>query len=127
MRQYRYSGFTLIELLVVLALMAVLAGLVTPIVSSSITRAKESTLKENLFVLRKAIDGYYADVGAYPTELKQLVDKRYIRKIPVDPMTDRADSWIEVRDDKDAKQQGIIDIHSGSEEISSTGESYREW
>jgi len=120
-------GFTLVELLVVLTLIAILASLVAPVVSSSIVRAKEATLKENLFILRKAIDDYYADQGDYPTSLQQLVEKRYIRKPPVDPLTDRSDSWVEVHAEDDGKQGGVIDVRSGSEEKSSDGVAYRDW
>ncbi|HLQ26622.1 MAG TPA: prepilin-type N-terminal cleavage/methylation domain-containing protein [Acidiferrobacterales bacterium] len=120
-------GFTLVELLVVLTLIAILASLVAPVVSSSIVRAKEATLKENLFILRKAIDDYYADQGDYPTSLQQLVEKRYIRKPPVDPLTDRSDSWVEVHAEDDGKQGGVIDVRSGSEEKSGDGVAYRDW
>jgi len=120
-------GFTLMELLVVLTLVAVLASLVAPVVSSSILRAKEATLKENLFIMRKAIDDYYADQGDYPGSLQQLVEKRYIRRLPVDPLTDRSDSWVEVRAEEDGKQGGIIDVRSGSEEKSGDGAAYRDW
>jgi general secretion pathway protein G len=120
-------GFTLMELLVVLTLVAVLASLVAPVVSSSILRAKEATLKENLFIMRKAIDDYYADQGDYPGSLQQLVEKRYIRRLPVDPLTDRSDSWVEARAEEDGKQGGIIDVRSGSEEKSGDGAAYRDW
>jgi general secretion pathway protein G len=123
----RERGFTLMELLVVLALVAVLAGLVTPIVSSSIQRAKEATLKENLFVLRKAIDDYYADAGAYPPSLDVLVEKRYVRKVPVDPITERADSWQVALEEEGGDEAGIIDVHSGAEETAADGSAYREW
>jgi len=120
-------GFTLMELLVVLTLIAVLASLVAPVVSSSILRAKEATLKENLFIMRKAIDDYYADQGDYPGSLQQLVEKRYIRKLPIDPLTDRGDSWVEVRAEEDGKPGGVIDVRSGSEEKSADGTAYRDW
>lgn len=124
----RLAGFTLMELLVVLTLIAVLASLVAPVVSGSIVRAKESTLKENLLILRKAIDDYYADNARYPESLDVLVDKRYIRKIPVDPFTERSDTWDAVRDDNaEAEQAGIIDIHSGADGQSEEGGAYREW
>lgn len=123
----RERGFTLMELLVVLALVAVLAALVTPVVSSSIQRAKEATLKENLFVLRKAIDDYYADVGAYPPSLDALVEKRYVRKVPTDPVTERSDSWQVTREEEGGEEAGIIDVHSGAEEEAADGSAYREW
>lgn len=120
-------GFTLVELLLVLTLIALLASLAMPVVTGSVHRAKESTLKENLFVLRKAIDDYYADTGAYPGELDILVEKRYIRKIPVDPVTDRRDSWILMRAEDAQGRSGIIDVRSGSEEKDTNGVAYKEW
>ena len=124
-------GFTLMELLVVLALVAILAGLVAPIVSNSIVRAKESTLKENLFIFRKAIDDYYADTGSYPPHLKDLMDKHYLRNIPVDPITEKKDTWVEVPADTvktdDNSDPGIIDVHSGSDETAIDGQPYKEW
>lgn len=115
-------GFTLIEILVVLVLVALLASIATPIVSSSILRARESTLKENLFVMRKAIDGYYADNRTYPQSLQLLVEKRYIRAVPVDPVTDSVETWELV-----FAEEGIIDIHSGSSNTASDGTKYNEW
>lgn len=123
----RTRGFTLIELLLVLALIALLASVVTPIVTGSVHRAREATLKENLFVLRKAIDDYYADTGNYPAGLEILVEKRYIRRIPVDPITDRRDSWVPVRTEDARGQSGIIDIRSGSEDKDVAGVAYKEW
>lgn len=125
--EVRASGFTLMELLVVLVLIALLAGVATPMVSKSVHRGRESTLKENLFVMRKAIDDYYADAGEYPTELQLLAEKRYIRKVPVDPMTDKTDTWRVVRVEGENGQGGIIDVHSGSEEKSSNSMPYSEW
>ena len=126
-RPGRFHGFTLMEMLVVLALIAVLASLVAPVVSGSILRAKESTLKENLFVMRKAIDDYYADNASYPQSLDVLVEKKYIRKIPNDPFTERTDSWQTVMSEGEGEEAGIIDIHSGAEETASDGTSYKEW
>ncbi len=123
----RVRGFTLMELLLVLALIALLASLVTPVVTGSVHRARESTLKENLFAMRKAIDDYYADNGGYPAELELLVQKRYLRKVPADPLTERSDSWVLVRTDDDGKGNGIIDVHSGSEEKDSNSVPYKEW
>ena len=125
----RTRGFTLMELLLVLALIALLASLVTPVVTGSIHRARESTLKENLFTMRKSIDDYYADNGGYPADLDLLVQKRYLRKIPTDPLNDRRDFWVLVRtdDDSQGKGDGIIDVHSGSEEKDDNGVAYKDW
>lgn len=118
------KGFTLVELLLVLFLIALLASLVMPVATRSVDQAKESALKEDLQVLRKAIDNYYANTGHYPQSLAQLVDKRYIRRIPVDPLTDRTTSWVETRAEDG---RGINDVHSGAEGNASDGKPYREW
>lgn len=119
------KGFTLVELLLVLVLVALLASLVMPVATKSVDQAKESALKEDLHVLRKAIDDYYANTGHYPQNLTQLVDKRYIRRMPVDPLTGRAESWVEIRTDDSGG--GISDIHSGAEGNASDGKPYRDW
>jgi len=108
--------------MLVLVLVALLAGIATPIVFNSINEAKESALKENLLVMRKAIDGYYADTRKYPDSLQTLVDKHYIRSVPSDPITERSDTWV-----VDDQGEGIVDIHSGSEEVDSEGIPYRNW
>lgn len=122
----RHRGFTLIELLLVLTIVALLASLVAPTLTRSIHRAKESALKEDLYVMRKALDDYYADHGRYPQELALLEEKRYLRRIPDDPLTGRADTWRLVREDKD-REPGIIDVRSGSTESDKDGNAYGEW
>lgn len=122
----RGAGFSLVELLLVLFVVALLASLVAPLVTGSIQRARESTLKEDLHILRKAIDDYYADTGRYPESLKQLAEKRYIRKIPVDPMTEQSNTWVEVRGEGQ-NAAGVVDVRSASEEKSADGVAYRDW
>jgi general secretion pathway protein G len=123
----RARGFTLLELLFVLIIVALLAGIVGPMLVGSIGRAREATLKEDLFVMRKAIDDYYADNGKYPGELAELVNKRYLRRIPADPLTERRDTWIVVRGSNDRGRDGILDVHSGSELAANNGTPYRDW
>lgn len=125
-------GFTLIELLLSLLIVALLASLVTPVVVGSIHRARESALKEDLYAMRKAIDDYYADAGTYPTELDELVTKRYLRRVPVDPITEKRDTWVFTRtdsekNDKSGKSSGIVDVRSGSKEKASDGSYYKDW
>ena len=122
-------GFTLIEMLLVLMLIALLATLVTPVVTGGIARARESTLRADLYALRKAIDDYYADNGTYPPELDELVTKRYLRRIPSDPVTESRDTWILVRaeEDKAAKAGGILDVRSGSPEQARDGSLFKDW
>lgn len=114
------------ELLVVLMLIALLASIVTPVVTKSITRAKESTLKENLFIMRKAIDDYYADKGRYPEQLENLRDEKYLRFIPLDPLTEQS-QWDYSYADDEQSAPGIIDIHSQSSQQSSDGSYYNAW
>lgn len=127
--EMRSRGFTLVELLLVLLIVAMLASLVAPVVTGSIQRARESTLREDLQVMRKAIDDYYADTGKYPAELDELVKKRYLRRIPPDPMTEKRDTWILVgsEDSKTGAAAGIIDVRSGSEEKASDGSDFKDW
>lgn len=119
------GGFTFIELLVVLALLALLASIAMPMLTNSVTRAREATLKEDLQVVRKAIDDYYGDRGEYPQTLAALVERRYLRKIPVDPFTDRSDSWRLVKSDDD--HGGVVDVHTGSDEPADDGGFLRDW
>lgn len=125
--QIKSKGFTIIELLVVLLLISLLASIVVPVVDKSILRAKEATLKENLFIVRKSLDDYYADKGYYPETLKQLVEDRYIRHVPDDPVLQTTE-WLLVFVDNDIDRgRGIINLHSLSTEISSEGSYYNEW
>jgi general secretion pathway protein G len=121
------EGFTFIELLIVLAIMALLASLVVSVSMGKIRQSKESALKEDLHQLRKALDDFYADKGKYPIKLQDLVDKHYLRSIPVDPLTDSDDTWQTVISQDPAQKEGIVDIHSGSEEKTSDGKPYNEW
>lgn len=125
LRRHSSKGFTLVELLLVLFLVALLASLVMPVATKSVDQAKESALKADLQVLRKSIDDYLANTGRYPQNLTQLVDKRYIRRVPVDPLTGSVTSWIEIRADDSG--DGVRDVHSGAEGNASDGKPYREW
>ena len=121
----RAAGFTFMELLVVLALIALLASVIAPVLTGSIGRAREAALKENLQVMRKSIDDYYGDRGEYPPDLDTLVKKRYLRRVPVDPLTDRADSWRLAK--AEHERGGVMDVHSGSDEQAGEGGYYRDW
>lgn len=123
----RQRGFTLLELLFVLVIVALLASLVAPMLSGSIDHARESALKQDLNVMRKAIDDYHADHGKYPGELAELVERRYLRAIPVDPLTQRSDSWNAVRAATERGPKGIIDVRSGAEQTARDGSLYRDW
>jgi general secretion pathway protein G len=123
----RARGFTLLELLLVMLLISLLASLVAPVVGAGIQRARESTLKSDLYALRKAIDDYQVDSGSYPAELEDLVKKRYLRRIPPDPVTEKRDTWVLVRAEDEAAGKGILDIRSGSPDKASDGSYFKDW
>lgn len=115
----------MMEIMIVLALVALLASLVSPVLVSSIERAREASLKENLLVLRKAIDDYYTDRGEYPGDLDQLVQKKYVRRIPADPVSEQPEAWLAVPPENGGN--GIADVRSRSAEKASDGTYYRDW
>src|SRR3990172_8199911 len=118
----RKSGFTLIELMIVMTLIGILAAIAQPQFHQYTIRAREAVLKENLFTLRDVIDQYSADKGKFPDTLQELVDNRYIRKVPEDPFTKSAETWVIVP--PDTGEGGIFDVHSGSDLIALNGTPY---
>jgi general secretion pathway protein G len=129
------AGFTLVELIVVIALIGILATLVIPNLRSTPRRAKEAVLKQDLHTFRDVIDQFFADRGHYPEDLRDLVEKGYLRKLPKDPFTNAVSSWVpvyadEVGEDQDLTGEGIrgiYDVKSGAEGIGSDGRPYSEW
>ena len=119
-------GFTLIELLVVLGIIALLLTLAVPRYFPTVDAAKETILADNLRNMRDVIDQFYADRGRYPDSLEQLVDKKYLRSLPVDPITDSNASWILVPPE-DATKGAIYSIRSGAPGNSRSGKPYSEW
>ena len=121
------NGFTLIEILVVLAIIATLLSLVTPRYFDSMNRSKEKILKNDLIVIREAIDKYYSDKNVYPDSLEGLVQYKYLREMPVDPITDSSVTWL-FSPPLDIEAKGAIyDIHSGSQDLASDGSHYADW
>lgn len=120
------AGFTLIELLVVLAILATLLSLAAPRYAGSVDKAREAVLKENLAGMRTAIDRHFADTGRYPESLADLVAKRYLRKIPDDPVTDSAATWVIVAPGE-GQAGGVADIRSGATGKARNGTQYRDW
>jgi general secretion pathway protein G len=127
----RPHGFTLIEMMVVMALIVTLASIGLTLYANSVTRAKESVLKEDLFRMRDAIDQYYADKGKYPATLQDLVSDKYLRAIPADPFTNSADTWREIPSEPDPNnpiaQPGVYDVRSGSDQTALDGTKYSDW
>jgi general secretion pathway protein G len=119
-------GFTLIELLVVLAIIAVLLTLAVPRYFGSLDRSKEAVLREDLYQLRDAIGKYYGDRGKYPESLEALAAEKYLRKVPVDPITESATTWVVVAPE-DPQKGGVYDVKSGAQGKSSDGSVYAEW
>ena len=122
----RRLGFTLVELLVVMAIIAILVSIATPRYFNSVEKSKEVVLKQDLSTLRDAIDKYYGDTGKYPDTLDDLVTKKYLRKLPVDPITDSADTWVVVPPE-DADKGGVFDLHSGATGNGRDGTPYSGW
>lgn len=130
-RRSSESGFTLIELMVVMLIIGVLMAIAVPNYISAVKAAKESVLKEDLHVLRQAIDSYTMDKQKAPQSLSDLVEAGYLKKIPVDPMTRSAETWETVTSDAlhsiDQSEPGIDDVHSGDQEPGSDGQPYNTW
>ncbi len=120
-----FNGFSLVELLVVLAILALLLTIAVPRYFSSIERAKETALKEDLNTLRESIDKFYGDTGQYPESLDKLVEKKYIRKIPVDPITDKNSTWLIIQ--TEPPLSGVYDVQSGTDDVAKDGTHYSDW
>jgi general secretion pathway protein G len=127
----RPYGFTVIELLVVVSLIMILASMGMAQYRQSVIHAREAVLKTDLFDLRDAIDQYYADKGMYPTSLDALVTDGYVRRIPIDPITNGADTWQTITSDPDPNNPtatvGIKDVKSGSDQTALDGTLYADW
>jgi len=128
------KGFTLIEILIVFTLIGILVGLGIPTYTTSVKRAREIILKEDLFQMRKLINQYYTDKGKYPVSLQTLVDEEYLRSIPIDPLTDSSETWVEVQqtlteDDLMSFdiEVGIVDVVSGSNKKALDGTLFNTW
>jgi general secretion pathway protein G len=130
-RKLLVRGFTLVEMMIVMAIIAVLMSIAVPIYTRSITRSKESVLKNNLFTLRTVIDEYTYDKQKAPQSLNDLVSDGYLRIVPVDPMTGNADSWKIIMEDAsntvNQSEPGIFDVRSGSDKTSLEGTPYSDW
>jgi general secretion pathway protein G len=120
------AGFTLIELLVVLAIIATLMMLVVPRYFSKVDESKETVLRDNLRAVRDVLDKFYGDNGRYPDALDELVEKKYLRAMPVDPLTESTTTW-RVDSAPDGYKGAVYDIHSGAPGNARDGKPYAEW
>ena len=125
------AGFTLVELMIVMAIIGVLAVVAIPSYVGAVRQAREAVLREDLHVMRDAIDSYTADKQKAPQSLDDLVTEGYLRSIPVDPMTRAKDTWVTSTSDAlrsvDQTDPGIDDVHSSSQEQGTDGQPYTEW
>ena len=124
-------GFTLIELLVVMVIITIMAGVSVAMYGNGVTRAQEAKLKTDLKEMREAIDAYHADKNKWPVSLDALVTEKYIREIPVDPITNATD-WRTTPSEPDPTnpldEPGISDVHSASDRVSSNTQTpYSDW
>ena len=124
--QRKKSGFTLIELLVVLVIIATLLSIAVPRYFSSLEQSREAVLQQNLALLRETLDKYYGDQGRYPDALDELVNSKYLRSVPVDPMTDSNATWVSIPPDQ-PEMGGVYDVKSGAQGVARDGTEYRNW
>lgn len=122
----RSGGFTLIELMVVMVVIAMLLTVAVPRYLRSLERSKEAVLKQDLSALRESIDKFYGDTGKFPESLATLVEKRYLRSIPVDPIAKSAEKWVLILDDE-PEDTGVKDVQSGAEGAGQNGVPYAQW
>jgi general secretion pathway protein G len=120
------NGFTLIELLVVMAIIATLLTIALPRYFHSVEKSQEAVLRQNLSLTREVLEKYYADHGRYPDTLDELVSRKYLRSLPVDPFTGDAAAWLIVPPDSSDKG-GVYDIRSGAPGTARDGTAYKDW
>jgi len=118
------KGFTLIELMIVVSIVGILATIAVPSYQSSVIKARETVLRQDLFTLRELLDHHRADKGKYPPSLDDLVTAGYLRAIPKDPFTNSPNSWQQIMEPTEG---GIFDVYSGSDIIGTNGTPYNQW
>lgn len=118
------GGFTLVELMIVVAIIGILATVAVPSYQSSLVKARETVLRQDLFTLRELLDHHRADRGKYPASLEDLVAAGYLRTIPADPFTSSSSSWQEI---SEPTEGGVFDVYSGSDLVGSNGTAYNKW
>jgi len=120
------KGFMLIELMVVMTVIALLISIAVPRYFHSIDLAKEASLKQSLNVMRSAIDKFYGDNERYPSSIDELVTKKYIRAVPIDPITESNQTWV-LKSPSDEVSASVSDIKSGAIGVAKDGTNYADW
>ena len=128
----RQSGFTLLELMVVMVIIGILAAIAIPAFTKDVQRGREAVLREDLHTMRTAIDSYTVDKQKAPQSLDDLVQAGYLKVLPIDPMTQRSDTWVPAQSDAftstdETQSGGMDDVHSGSQAIATDGTTYNTW
>ena len=118
------QGFTLIELMIVVSIIGILATIAVPSYQSSLVKARETVLRQDLFTLREVLDHHRADQGKYPPSLEGLVSTGYLRALPRDPFTNSSASWQEIFEPTEG---GVFDVYSGSDLVGTNGTAYNKW
>lgn len=124
MQERSEHGFTILELMIVVTIAGILVMLAEPSFTGAATKAREATLKQNLFTMRDVIDQFKADRGKYPATLVELKELGYLKRIPMDPFTKSDSTWQEIPDETDG---GVFDVHSGSDLVALDGTPYNQW
>jgi general secretion pathway protein G len=125
------EGFLLLEMMIVIAVALIVASITIPTYSTAVTRTREAVLRDHLFTLRNLIDEFTRDNGRAPLRLEELVEKGYLGRLPTDPFTGSNETWRETKEDEPLSPEntslGIVDVHSGSDQLSLEGTPYGSW
>jgi len=127
----RPGGFSLLEMMIVIAVALIVASITIPIYSTAVTRTREAVLRDHLYTMRSLIEEFIRDNGRAPLRLQELVDKGYLGRLPTDPFTGSNETWRETKEDEPLSPEqtslGIVDVHSGSDQVSVDGTAYSSW
>jgi len=127
----RPEGFSLLEMMMVVTVILIVASISVPIYTTCVVRAREAVLRDHLFTLRSLIDRFTLDNGRAPARLEELVEGGYLGRIPTDPFTGSNETWQEEKEDAPLSPKqtalGIVDVHSGSDQVSLEGTPYSGW